>query len=197
MVGVGAHWSLVVGSPPAVEPVDIDEAADHLREDGDGQDALIGALIAAVRAHQEQVLGLALITQTLVLRLDHFPCHAILLPRAPVQSVTAIAYVDEDGLTQTLDAELYTVDTASRPARVVPAYGESWPSTRDVPNAVTITFVAGYGATAAAVPGPLRRALLMRVADMYENREAKILGTIVSTNEVADQLETPYRMNWF
>jgi uncharacterized phiE125 gp8 family phage protein len=189
------RWSLTVTAPPALEPISLAEARDHLREDGTEQDVLIAGLIAAVRQHQEDTLGLALVSQTHALRLDSFP-DEIELPRAPVQSVTSIAYVDTAGAAQTLSAVSYTVDIYSTPARIIPAYGLSWPDTRDVPNAVTVTYVAGYGATAAAVPDTLRSAALMRVADLYENRETQVVGATISPNPVADALEAPYRVWW-
>lgn len=127
-------------------------------------DPLISALISAARAAAEQELHRYLITQTLDAYFDSFPCvgrmvigsrypeqipNEFRLP--PLQSVTSITYVDTAGATQTLAADQYTVDTKSQPARITPAYGVSWPATREQANAVTVRFVAGYGA-ASAVP---------------------------------------------
>jgi hypothetical protein len=42
------------------------------------------------------------------------------------------------------------VDINEEPGRVYLAYGESWPSTQDIRNAVTIRFVAGYAITSVA-----------------------------------------------
>jgi len=140
-------------------------------------DPLMGILIASARASAEQELRRPLITQTLDAYFDDFPTespHEILLP--PIQSVTSITYMDSDGATQTLAASGYTVDARSYPARVVPAYGESWPSTRDQVNAVTVRFVAGYG-PASAVPQCVKSWMLIRIRTLWESRSSLVFGT--------------------
>jgi uncharacterized phiE125 gp8 family phage protein len=89
---------------------------------------------------------------------------------SPLQSVTFIQYLDGDGLAQTLDPTLYTVDTKSDPGWIAPAYGTTFPGAMPVFNAVTIRFVAGYGNGPLAVPAPIRLALLGMVGDTYEHR---------------------------
>lgn len=136
-------------------------------------DPLLATLIAAARGHAEQELKRKLITQTLDAYFDSFPSE-ILLP--PLQSVTSIVYTDDAGDEQTLSASLYTVDAVSIPARIVPAYGQAWPSTRDQPNAVRVRFVAGYG-LAAAVPNCVKQWMLLDVKAMYDNRDKMASGT--------------------
>lgn len=103
--------------------------------------------------------------QTWVQRLDWFPCE-IELRRPPVQSVTSVEYVDTAGSTQTLASSRYQLDASSAPGRLRPAYGDSWPTIRLIPNAVTITFVAGY-LTAAAVPAIAKRLILLACEEDY------------------------------
>jgi 3-deoxy-7-phosphoheptulonate synthase len=75
-----------------------------------------------------------------------------------IGSVVSINYVDSDGATQTLAAANYTVFTPTDgPGVIELAYNESWPSTRAVPNAVTVRFIAGY-ANAASVPAAVKEA---------------------------------------
>lgn len=139
-------------------------------------DPLIARLITSARLQAEQELQRALITQTLDMVLDGFPRQSpyeIKLP--PLSSVTSIAYVDTDGATQTLSASKYAVDAASKPARIAPAYGESWPSTRTQNNAVTVRFVAGYGA-ATAVPACIKQWMLLAINTLYDQREALARG---------------------
>ena len=68
-------------TPPAVEPIALDEAKRHLRiEDGVSEDdALVGTLISAVRIWAENFTGRAFITQTWERKLDAF-CGRIVLP---------------------------------------------------------------------------------------------------------------------
>ena len=55
--------------------------------------------------------------------------------------------------------------------RIEPAYGISYPSTLDVPDAVRILFVAGFGAPV-AVPQGIKVALAKHVAATFLNRES-------------------------
>ena len=160
---------------PAIEPLTVAEAKLHLRipYEERADDEYIGVLITAAREYAEQVLCRQLINATWRLYLDRFPGldGVIRIPLPPLQSISSVKYVDGAGDEQTLDAAEYSVDTASVPGRIYPAYGYSWPSTRDQRNAVTITFVAGYGSAATAVPEPIRKALKLLIAHWYENRE--------------------------
>lgn len=134
-------------------------------------DPLLNVFISAARQHAETLLKRYLITQTVDLYLDSFPEWEIKLP--PLQQVTAITYVDQDGVTQTIDSADYVVDatsTASTPSRITPAYGKTWPTPRDQINAVKIRFVAGYG-SASAVPQCVKNWILMRVKTLYEARD--------------------------
>jgi uncharacterized phiE125 gp8 family phage protein len=83
--------------------------------------------------------------------------------------------VDTDGTTQTLSTSRYQVDAKRRPGRMRPAYGYSWPATRpSTVNAVTVTFVAGYG-PAASVPESVRQAIRLAVSTWNLNREEATL----------------------
>lgn len=108
------------------------------------------------------------------MNLDKFPSSvtdALELPWPPLQSITSITYYDTDGDEQTWSADEYAVDITTIKGRVRPAYGETWPATRVMMGAVTITYVAGYGDDRDDVPEPIRRAILWRIASWYENRE--------------------------
>lgn len=191
----------------ATEPITVGEAKAHLRVDDNGSDDLITAYIKAARNLVEEKLHRALITQTWQLQLDRFPGPEvdlatrvlvdgrIELPRPRLLAVSSITYVDGDGATQTMSSSLYNDDDTNEPARLVLAYGESWPTTRDQINAVTITYTAGYGSTAAYVPDAIKHALKLLVGHFWENREATIVGTIVAELPMAvDALLGPYRV---
>lgn len=187
---------LVTG--PAAQPVSVAEAAAHVEVIGSAHDAKLGAMLGAALAHvdgRDGVLGRALITQTWELLLDGFPaCEGLEIPLPPLQSITSIKYVDPDGVEQTLEASRYIVDAASQPGVVTRAYGQAWPAERRQRNAVTVRFVAGYGAAGADVPAPIRHAMLLMVGDLFENREAQITGTIVTQNPAVDRLLFPYKL---
>jgi hypothetical protein len=65
----------------------------------------------------------------------------------------------------------FIVSMDAEPPRLTPLYGQVWPATLRVPDAVQIYFTAGYGSDAATAPAQLKVALMAIVADMYENRE--------------------------
>jgi uncharacterized phiE125 gp8 family phage protein len=171
--------TLVTGPP--VEPVSVATARQVLKIDTTVDDPLIDKWIGAARDFAEALTGRRLITQTWDLKLDAFPCEdVIILPYPPVTSITSITYVDTAGATQTWDAANYLTDLPAGDhaprARITPAYGLSWPSTRDVINAVAVRFVCGY-ASPAAVPEGIQSALLAIVAHKYYHREGVIVGT--------------------
>lgn len=158
---------------PTVEPLTVDQVMEHLRLDE--YETMLPLLIASARASAEAATSLALMTQTLDLYLDAFPAAEIVLPRSPLQSVTSITYTDTDGATQTLAASEYQVDTASAPPRIVPAYGKSWPSTRQQLNAVKVRFVCGH-TDAASVPADVKAWMLLSIGTAYEHRESIATG---------------------
>lgn len=157
-------------------------------------DPLLTQIIASVRQTVEERIGRALITQTREKVLDAFP-ECIYLERPPVASVTSVKYIDIDGVEQTLSASLYQVDTESEPARVKPAYGQTWPATRAQDNAVRVRYVCGYGASA-SVPQPIRSYMLLRIKHAYDQRDPVNVGNIVTEfpDSFVDGLIDDYRV---
>lgn len=164
-------------TPAAEMPVSLVEAKANLQYSASDKDAFIASLIAAATAHLEGrsgILGRSLVTQVWETRLDRFPCRydgRIELPMPPLQSVEWIKYIDDAGIERTVPALDYVVDAQHLIGRIRPAYDKLWPVTRAEDGAVRIRFTAGYGA-AAAVPAPLKQAILLLVGHWWLNREA-------------------------
>ena len=156
-------------------PVTLSEVKDHQVIDHGDDDTYLSTLVNVVVMYLEAVQDRALVSTTYDLKLDAFPTGGgvIELPRSPLASITSVTYQDTDDVTTTLSASKYTVATSSTPGRLLPAYGEGWPSTRGHVHDVTVRFVAGYG-DPADVPRPHRHEILLRVADLFENREAAV-----------------------
>lgn len=174
-------------SGPALEPVTLTEAKEHLRVLHNTEDVLIGRAIKAAREHVEGETGRSLITQTWKQWLPAFPRAGVIeLLKPPLQSVTAIRYLDAAGVQQTLATSVYSVQPAGLLGWVQRRAGQAWPVTAADPSAVEIEFVAGYGANPADVPESIRNAVLLLVEHMYHNRGETVDGPI-TVNPLASQ----------
>jgi len=189
---------LSVSVDPTVEPVTTAEIKTHLRVIGSDEDAYIRSLITAGRVWIENYTHRALINQTLILNLNSFPDYGqpIWLPKAPLSSVTSITYNDANGDSQTLATSKYVVDTSgnNRAAGVYESYDNDWPTTYDEVNAVTVTYVAGYGSTAASVPDPIRHALKMLIGSMFCERVPCEECDALADNSPAAMLLSAYKV---
>lgn len=165
-----------VTTPPAEEPVTIEEARAQVQldEGDDSHDGTLNIYIKAARVLAQNETGTRLITQTVLMKANCFADFK-LLPIAALQAVTAITYLDSDGTEQTLDPATYdAVLVGDRPFIRLKA-GQSWPSTLAAPDAVRVVATAGYGADGAAVAvqaEPVRLAMLLWIGGWFRDREA-------------------------
>jgi len=168
--------SLVMTSPPAVEPVTVAEAKAHMRVDSDAEDALIGSLLLTSRLHIETALSLAFITQSWKLTLDRWPAgREVELPLAPLISVGGVRVKDGSGSSATLSEQSYLLDIVSRPPRLV-WNNTAPPQPGSVAKGIEIDLTAGFGDTSASVPAPLKHAILLLTAHWYEHRDPREVG---------------------
>jgi len=173
--------TLVQTVAPTEEVVGLMELKAHLRISITDDDQLLVGYIQAARTLLELEMRRQFLTATYTLSLDEFPSENvssgfspgrfIRLPRPPLQSVSSITYFDSDNVSRTLATTVYGVDTKSEPGRIYLKSGQSWPSTYDVPNAVTITYLAGW-TSALLLPSAIRQAVFLLIGHFYENREA-------------------------
>ena len=154
---------------PTDLPITLAEIKDAIRETRTVEDA---PLMLYLRATVDQLdgaagmLNRALVSQTWEWKIDRFWSSIIRVPLPPLQSVSSITYIDSNGDTQTLATSVYNVldtDNPTRPGRIELAYGQSWPSTRAQADAVTITFVAGYG-DRNSIPDATKHLIMLMVA---------------------------------
>lgn len=163
-----------VVAQPTTEPLTLLEVKNHLRIDGNFDDALLGSFITSARMYFESQCEISIASQELLLALDSFD-DIVYLPRGPVQSVEDISYSDsennEDSMADWIE------DLVSNPARITPAYNDNWPATAEVVNAVQVSYTAGYS-TPSMVPKLLKSGMLFYVAHLYENRSAVADGNM-------------------
>lgn len=174
---------------PIVQPITRQELKDHLRVDTTAEDSFIDLLIKTATDYFERRSWRQLMTATYKLHLDHFPNGVILLERPPIQSVTEIKYTDENGVVQTWSNTLYEVDTITEIARVRPKQDQSYPSTDEVFNAVSVEYIAGYGSDRDNVPDMIKQTVKLIAAHFYDNREMISKMGNVSQIPMPDQIE--------
>lgn len=174
------------------EVLSLAEVKSQLRITTTADDDSFKAFITAVRRSVEAFLQKSLVTTIWELKLDSFPCE-IQLPMPPIQSITTVAYVDTDGADQTFTDFQY-----DKKGRLRPAYGESWPSTRNQYGAVTITYVAGE-IHAGNVDPDIKHAMLLLIGAADVGREDIVIGAGVVVSELknhsAKDLLAPHK-NW-
>lgn len=190
--------SLTLITPPTAAALTTAEAKLHVRVSGSAEDLLIDAMIAAATQEAEHLMQRAILPQTWRLTLDEWPCGASQIVHLPMGKVTAVSSVryaaaDTGTMTPLTFATDYQADLSSDlTARLLPAYGKTWPATRLQLAAVEVTFVAGWP-DAASVPPLIKSWLLLRVGALYENRQAWTEGRSINRNGFVDGLLDRYR----
>ena len=115
--------------------------------------------------------------------------------KSKLQSITSIEYYKDDVLT-TVDSSIYYFTDESDYSTINLKATEAWPNDADNrKQAIKITFVSGYGATAADVPQGIKSAMLAHIANMYENRGDCIDCDTAFKNSKSSSLYAPYRLS--
>lgn len=180
---------LVLVTPPATEPVSIDDVIAHLRLDFDSdvdEDVALSRMISASRRSVERNAGISIPLQTWRLTVPQFPAArgCIALRRGPVQSAT-VTYLDSTS------AELTFSDVVLESAplfdRISLVAGSAWPTTAVQVDAVRVEYVAGF--PDGDVPDDLTAAILLGVEDLYRNRGAQSSENLVLNRRVMDLLD--------
>lgn len=157
-------------TPPATEPMTLDEAKHYLRISGTDDDTLIPGWIIQARKYCEGYQKRKYITQTLEGYLNNFPSGSIDIRHCgPVQAITSIIYTNSEGVAHTVDPADYSLDNISFTNKIDLAYGKLWPSVTLKPaNGVKVTMVCGYGA-ASAVPETVKIAMALHMKVLHDD----------------------------
>jgi uncharacterized phiE125 gp8 family phage protein len=176
-------------TPPAAEPLALDETRAYLRVEHADDDELIAALVAGARIHIEAQTRRALIAQSWRLVLDAWPADGRIAVRpAPLQALTAVRVYDANGDAQAIDIQAFVPDTTASALAFMP-----WalPAPGRLAAGIELDVTVGYG-DALAVPEPLRQAVRLLVVHWYENRGVTGPGPLMPAGVAA--LLAPYRM---
>ena len=147
---------LALQTAPTVEPLAVVDAIRFWGAEGCDDNDRIETCLKAGRIWVEHFLGRAIVNRTYALYLRTWPDgRSIRLPYPPLSSVTSITYTGSDGVAfgSTLASSDYTAETWREPGRVVLDFDAAWPTLYGdgEKDEVKVTYVAGSGATAAAV----------------------------------------------
>ena len=142
-------------------------------------DDLITSLIKTARIKCEQYTNRSFIDQSWTLRLDCSP-DSICLPKPPLDSVTSINILADDGTTTLQDSDDYQV-IPDEGSVVFLETGNSWTTSTRPFGQMVIVYKSGYGDAAANVPDTIKTVIKQLTAYFYENREeTEIPGFIES-----------------
>jgi len=184
--------------------VPLEEFVAHVRrEDTLEDDALLRRFLDAATIWAENFTGLALVDQTWDYYVDAFPTDVrfIKIPRPPLLYIDGVFYRPTSSTSESSFSDYYT-DIASQPGQIFLGSAASWPSSVDASaSSVRIRFRAGYFDESSSpveigkIPEDIKVAIQIYAATLYENREATITGTMISTVPwSAEQLLRMYRV---
>lgn len=153
---------------PAVEPVSLTDAKEHLRIDTDftAQNDYVENLIVAARQYCEQLQHRRYITREITVVFDSF-CESLKLPLVPIGEIVSVKYYDQNNQQQTLDSGEYELVDGV----IQPAYDKTFPSTRAYYDSVEVVYECGYGEASSDVPMYIKQAILLIIGHWYEHRE--------------------------
>lgn len=187
-------------TPPSGAIVSLEHAKQHLRLDHDLEDALVTGLLAAAVTHLDGyggILGRCLLTQSWRDFGRQWPASRCLsLQLSPVTEIVSVTARDSDGTVVTLEEETdyRLISGLSYRPFVFLERSATLPSLACEPDALSVTYRAGYGAPE-QVPAPIRHAILLMVGDMYRFTESAGSGAMaaVPMSTTVERLLAPYR----
>lgn len=181
-------------SGPTIEPISLALVKKQLEiasEDGTHDEFLTQKIQAARELWEDDTSTATTVSQwveTFETLADGMQLHI-----RPVIEIVSIQYYDLGGDVQTLDSDLYELDADTRqirltPGAVIPAIGTRW-------NAVKVTVNAGY-TEPAEVPATAQQAMILRVANWFENRDMMIADNIAQTRAYDSLVSRYMRSNY-
>ena len=184
-----ANWTLIRTTSPSSLPVTVAQAKSHLNLNPDDttHNDKLQLLIEAATERLEQDLDRQILTATYKQtqfdwNVDDALKGELKIYKKAVTVIQSVKYYNEDGTLVTMSSDDYIFDTGRCSLFVQP--GEEWPTVEtDNPNAVEVTFTAGYGADAACVPRMMKTAILLCVGKWFYDPAQE--GSALHSQEVA------------
>lgn len=198
------RWQTKVTQAPATLPVNVAEVCNELGLDLTEMPRVERTVRSAIDL-AEAFTGRSFVTRTLQLVADEFPTGRIpwwdgtretsiraftrdaliYLPKPPLVAVASVQYYNLANQIQTVDSSNYFVDNVNEPGRIIPNYGYSWPVDARDRAAVLITYTAGYGTTAGALPAWIADAILAHTRDVVTRPNASVSSESIDNASVS------------
>ena len=181
---------------PELLPIGLSEVKVHLRLDHAHEDEYLQSLIQASVGLIEEYLGRSLLTQAwrLIWEKEKSPHHfqistfgdgtcSVCLPYPPLRAILSVNRLMSSGEKKPIRRHRLEVN------HQIPRLAFA-----DVPEPVEIEFETGYGNRPIDVPPAIRQAILMNVADFYENRGFEQNTNTLSRNVLMQEMLDSYRV---
>lgn len=182
---------------PAAEPLTLAQAKLYLRIEDDvtEEDDLVEALVASARDYAERYCNRSWASADWRAIYDGFPSlnYRFCLLDPGVTSLTSVKYLDADNAEETL---VSGTDFTYDPVRQLVIPVDNWPTGS---SSVVIEYEAGPDHTASPppiMPKGVLAAIRLVLTDLYENRSAQEVGTIISANKAVEALLNQHRVGW-
>jgi len=162
-----------VTTTPA-EVLELDDVKVILKDPPSTDDDYISLLITIAREWAETLTGLAFTLRTVNEYWDEWPSDngIFRLALSPLRALTSMKYLGGDGtLTVFSPTPAIQSDLISFPSRLRCA--TAFPLIGDYMNGVQAVYTVGFDSTGVAapvLPAPIKEAMLLMIADWYENR---------------------------
>lgn len=170
---------LRLDTPPIAEPLTLEETKLYLRVDSEDEDDLITSLITVARQAAETYMRRSILTQSWVVAFDDYAPAEVNLPRGPVQEITSVKLISQDGGESIVSSATYYLSAG----REKLCFNAS-----PIGHIVEILYVTGYE-DASDVPAAIKQGMLAHIAELFENRPGS-----VALPASARGLYNPYRV---
>lgn len=177
----GIRWFSRRTVAPTELPVQVEYIRDQVLRvlNDDREDEFIETVIRGATADAEHHTQRALMPQTWQMVLSGFPASGqIVLERPPLIEVTSVAYYDGDDALQELIGSPSTVEVvpsgAYSKAIVRVSSGASFPSASSRPDAVTVTYRAGYTDDQDPELTLINHGIALTVGELYKIRSLSV-----------------------
>lgn len=195
-LGENTGLEVQVTSEPATPVLTAAEAKDWARISTSAEDTIITELVEAATKQLESHYNLAFIDQT---RKAYWLTFAqeVPLPNGPHQSITSVKRYYQGTATTLTSSDYHT--SGNQFWHLYPSAVYSSRQGGRNAYSLEVVYVCGYGSASSDVPEAIRRAVAIRVADLYEYRQEMRLDkpSNMSMSAQVERLMQPYsRREW-